>query len=262
MTSTTHGPRPAHRSARQPAGLSVAYVGIWALLAATALAYLGLLAVRPDIAETVVAAAQGLLPESSRSVKAPARALPEVDDLKKTISTLQAQLMQMQEASAARDTREQSLTARIAALEAVTEKLGEELTTPVAVRTGATAVNLDKSATLSGSRVQGTVEEKPAAGAGKQVKAVKAAAQPQAAIQIGSGPSLDALRLNWQLLQEAHKGTLKSVEPHYVEAAGDPPSYTLMAGPFTSSEDAAKACEKLKARKTPCSVTGFTAQPL
>lgn len=83
----------------------------------------------------------------------------------------------------------------------------------------------------------------------------KAAAAP-AAIEIASGPSLDALRLNWSLLTDRHAAALKNLEARYV-SAGEGLPYQLLAGPIGTPEEAGRVCNQLRAKKVTCRVTGF-----
>ena len=85
---------------------------------------------------------------------------------------------------------------------------------------------------------------------------------PPVGVLIATGPSLDAVRLSWQLLTETNKSVLRPFEPRYVESSGDGGLFQLIAGPVASREEAARVCERLKARNARCSVTGFTGQPL
>ena len=85
---------------------------------------------------------------------------------------------------------------------------------------------------------------------------------PPLGLWVGTGPSLDAVRLSWQLLQEGHKATLRSLEPRYVANGSDPASFQLIAGPIAVREDALKACERLRAQQQRCTVIPFGGQPL
>ena len=82
-----------------------------------------------------------------------------------------------------------------------------------------------------------------------------APAQP-VAVELASGPSLDALRLNWSLLSERHSASLKHLEARYTNA-GEGQPYQLVAGPIATPDEAAKVCAQLKAKRVACRVTGF-----
>ena len=87
--------------------------------------------------------------------------------------------------------------------------------------------------------------------------AVKAALPTSpVALELASGPSVDALRLNWSLLADRHGSMLKNLEPRYTNG-GDGQPYQLVAGPIASSEEASRVCAQLKAKKVACRITGF-----
>jgi len=90
---------------------------------------------------------------------------------------------------------------------------------------------------------------------------VRPAAGP-AAINLGAGPSLDALRLSWSLLNDRHGTVLKNLQPKYAAPTGDGQAYQLIAGPVASALEAQRVCEQLKARRVPCSVASFAGEGL
>jgi len=93
--------------------------------------------------------------------------------------------------------------------------------------------------------------------------AIKAAAPTTlaAAVELASGPSLDALRLNWSLLAERHASSLRNLEARYTNA-GEGQPYQLVAGPIATPEEAARVCAELKAKRVACRVTGFAGNAL
>lgn len=75
-------------------------------------------------------------------------------------------------------------------------------------------------------------------------------------VQLGSGLTLDALRLNWSVLSESHGDTLKSLSPRYT-SSGTPEAgevYDLVAGPVKSAADGKRICKALAARGVDCRV--------
>jgi SPOR domain len=78
----------------------------------------------------------------------------------------------------------------------------------------------------------------------------------QAGLLVASGPSLDAMRLSWSVLSQNHGGVLGPVEPR-VQQAGDGSIFQLIAGPYASDADAAKACANLRARGVTCRMAEF-----
>jgi SPOR domain len=87
------------------------------------------------------------------------------------------------------------------------------------------------------------------------VKAVPTPAGPSG-LEIASGPSLDALRLNWSLLSDRHAPELRNLEARYLNA-GEGQPYRLVAGPVTTPDEAKRVCAQLQAKRVACRVTGF-----
>jgi SPOR domain len=83
-----------------------------------------------------------------------------------------------------------------------------------------------------------------------------AAGRRQAGLLVASGPSLDAMRLSWSVLSQNHGGALGPVEPR-VQQAGDGSIFQLIAGPYATDADAAKACSSLRARGVTCRMAEF-----
>ncbi len=77
-----------------------------------------------------------------------------------------------------------------------------------------------------------------------------------AGVEIASGPSLEALRLNWSLLADRHAPQLKNLEARYT-SVGEGQPYQLIAGPISSTDDAKRVCAQLQAKRVACRVTGF-----
>jgi hypothetical protein len=75
------------------------------------------------------------------------------------------------------------------------------------------------------------------------------------AIILDSGPSLDALRLRWNILHDRHQSALMNLQPRYVTGGTrGAPSYQLLAGPVASPDEAIRICALLNARNVGCSV--------
>jgi hypothetical protein len=85
---------------------------------------------------------------------------------------------------------------------------------------------------------------------------VTPAAKPLA-VMIGSGASLDALRLSWSLLTDRNKDTLANLEARYVQSGEGDVGYGLLAGPIKSQADAKRICKALEARGTGCRISDF-----
>jgi hypothetical protein len=265
---------PAVRSSR----LAPLYVAFWGCMGALALAYLALLAVRPDLAQLLIPGPGRVTPEGNRGSRAMAKEPADFEEMKRSLASLQTQLDEIRQAETVREGRELELLGRLAALERAGRVAEGE---PVPASQQAAAGGLAaKSKMLSGGTVRGTVEDRPmkitklgpasspssANSIVAQTAPVAVAAQVPASralgVEIASGPSLDALKMSWQMLSEAHRPALQELEPRYVELRSDPASFALIAGPVATSEDAVKICERLRTKKVACSITAFSGQPL
>ena len=282
----------------QTSRFSVGYAVVWGLLSAVAIGYLAMLAARPDIASRLILRPAEGNPESNFSQRSMSKALAELEAAKAAIARLEAEAKQVKAVLAAVEQRGLAMDARMGALETIQKSqvaAASDKATPIADKvTAAPKAEPERvsSAALSGQNTQGTIEERPAkalregrpprvaaaAVAGKPVETASFATSvaasapasvpanvpsgPPVGVLIATGPSLDAVRLSWQLLTETNKSVLRPFEPRYVESSGDGGLFQLIAGPVASREEAARVCERLKARNARCSVTGFTGQPL
>jgi hypothetical protein len=86
-------------------------------------------------------------------------------------------------------------------------------------------------------------------------------AQPYA-VQLASGPSLDALRMSWLALRDQHGTALGSLQPRYVAPRGGTGTYRLLVGPLASKADADKVCANLRLTRNDCFATTLLGKPL
>lgn len=80
-------------------------------------------------------------------------------------------------------------------------------------------------------------------------------------VQIGAGPSLDALRLTWSRLSERH-GALALLQPRFIPPKPGSGTYRLVAGPLASKADAEKVCADMGVGHQGCLPTTAVGQPL
>lgn len=252
------------------------YVAAWGLLAACALAYLAVLVARPDLADAVVGQSQ-----SSAQI---AVDRPEFDGLRRELGGLRMDIAAVRQDSDARNGRERMIAERLAALEVAASKASDIVETPSQTPRGAdqavitvpAIISPDKPAMPFGTTVRpddkaAKAPPRPPVAAAASAPATTAPAttasvlpRPAApsALRVATGPSVDALRLSWQLLLEGQRSVLGPLEPRWVEVPGTPSSFALIAGPLLTADDAAKTCATLKAKKITCSVAKFGGQPL
>ena len=86
-------------------------------------------------------------------------------------------------------------------------------------------------------------------------------AQQSFAVQIAAGPSLDALRLSWNILAERH-GALALLQPRFIAPRAQGGSYRLLAGPLPSKADADRICAAMNVGKQGCFSTPHIGDPL
>jgi hypothetical protein len=87
-------------------------------------------------------------------------------------------------------------------------------------------------------------------------------ASTAAAVQLGTGPSVDALRLNWSMLSQRHQAMLQKLQPRYTASHDQAPggtgtAYDLIAGPLPNIAEAQKLCDALRAQYVSCRVGTF-----
>jgi hypothetical protein len=89
----------------------------------------------------------------------------------------------------------------------------------------------------------------------------KAATPPKPApvgVLLATGPSLDALRLSWTILNDRQSTTVKSLQPRYVVSGkGDERTYGLVAGPLETVADAKAVCKTMTDNGIPCEVSQY-----
>lgn len=267
--------------------LPAPYIVAWGLLASIALGYLVLLAVRPDLASHFILKPMHGAPDSNWSQRSMSKAVADLGAAKAAIARLETETRELRIQLSAQEQRSHTLEVRIGAVETVLKRGAANIShTPTPISTNAPTEHAAANG-LAGQTVQGTIEERPgralrdgqpsavqpaapqqaamlAAPASKPVvptATVDAAAAPVAVI-IASGPSVDAVRLSWQLLVERNRSALKSLEPRYTESGGEQSVFRLIAGPIANREDAARICDKLKPKQVRCTITSFGGQPL
>lgn len=81
-------------------------------------------------------------------------------------------------------------------------------------------------------------------------------------IQIGAGGSIEALRGSWGKLVSKHAHALSALEPRYFSPRSEGGKFRLVAGPFTSKEEAEKACADMGIGRAGCFSTTFGGEPL
>jgi hypothetical protein len=91
---------------------------------------------------------------------------------------------------------------------------------------------------------------------------VTPAKQSEFAVQLGAGPSLQALRQSWGQLAERHAGALAALQPRVVAPRAEGGAYRLLAGPVPTKADAERICSELRVGPKGCFATPYAGVPL
>jgi SPOR domain len=99
----------------------------------------------------------------------------------------------------------------------------------------------------------------PALADGEDVAQPAAPAARAFGLELAISTSPEALRLNWELLNEQHGSVLAGLTPR---SSPRGKNLHLLAGPFDTAAKAASACKKLEARNLSCTVAPFSGSAL
>jgi len=258
------------------------YLLVWGLLAAGGLTYLASVAWQVDLRGPAGKQEQAIDPELG--VRIANRALAEVGSVKQTVSAIQRDLGRLKETVDQRDAQDREAQARLSALE---EKVTSLATPPpVAAAPLPNIITPKKTADKAKAADQRTAGRVVTVGEGANAAApadvdhrletgsipaegptvtfgepeVKPA-KPTYSVQLGAGPSLDALRLRWSDLSEKHSA-LALLKPRFVPPKAGSSTYRLIAGPLPSKADADKVCADTGLGRQACIPTTAIGQPL
>lgn len=129
-----------------------------------------------------------------------------------------------------------------------------------------------ETSSIEGSEANAQAPNTPAPktqAAKTQVAVVKppkpaAAAKPApVGVLLATGPSVDALRLNWSILTDRHADSVKNLQPRYIIGGStDQRTYSLVAGPIGSTEKAKSLCQAMAQKGLSCEVSAFRGNAL
>jgi hypothetical protein len=245
------------------------YAAAWALSGLIAGGYVFTLLVRQDSG-----AALALRSEDVTKTQA------DVAQLQRTVGLLETDVARIKIDAAQQDEREKQMAQRVATVETRIEQFTTQViaaapqpTPPANARTAKAAPPPAPAAAPPAARITTSTITPPAQPAApapqrelataRQTTAAPATdetKEPAAAVLLARGPSLDALRLSWNLLNERHKQTLGGFQPRVVEV--EPGSYQLVAGPVANPAEAMKVCASLKSRGVACQAADFKGNAL
>ena len=276
---------PARRRTLTP------YVLLWVALAGLSLAYLTFLGVRPDVVAALRAAApdpQQALNETKQTVE---RALADLDPLRQSVGEMKMDVAILKIGAQEAADRDRILLEKVEALEhplpANTASVLNGKGSSVVVASVVPPAPKAAPVKVPPANVSATEPDAAAPEAAAKPTAQKAAAQkPANAIETGSiahgakaaaaatkplpvgillatGPSVDALRLSWTILNDRHADAVRSLHARYV-VSGKPEerTYGLVAGPFETIADAKAACKTIADRGMPCELSTYRGNAL
>ena len=94
-------------------------------------------------------------------------------------------------------------------------------------------------------------------------KAAAAAKTGPVGVVLATGPSVDALKLNWTILNDRHGDAVKGLTPHYtVSGPANKRVYSLVAGPVASAAEAKSLCQAMEQKGLTCSVSAYRGSAL
>jgi Tfp pilus assembly protein FimV len=219
------------------------------------------------------------------------RALAEIDHVQHTVVEMQKDLGRLKETVGQRDAQDREAQSRLAALEERVTTLQTPAPTVVSVPADKQRA-AEKAKTVAEKRTAEKRANPRLISVGEEQKPERPAAVDQGSpqlqtgsipaappaiafgapevtpvrqsytVQIGAGPSLDALRMAWLVLRDQHGGALRSLQPRFVAPKGGSGPYRLVAGPLPSKADADKVCAEMGVGREGCFATTVMGQPL
>jgi hypothetical protein len=221
-------------------------------LGALALAYLIFVGVRPDL----VAAwrdkpneAEMAIAETKRTVE---RALADLDPIKQGVGEMKMDVENMKTGMQEAMERDRVLLTKVETLERAvqaTEKVAAAPAAPKKTPAAPAAAKPTAAAATSKTIETGSIEPPKAAAPAKPAPV---------GVLLATGPSLDSLRLSWQILNDRHGAAMKTLQPRYVVSGKpDERTYGLVAGPLETVADAKSVCKTMTDNGIACEVSQY-----
>ena len=272
------------------------YLALWAFAAVGALGYLATLAYVPSgpprqqLAEA----------EPSQAVRAMAKAMKDMHEMRGSVSEVKKDVAQLQDAMGERVANEKAAQSRLTALEEKVATIDAALQQPATpppppakakvsdktekaertaekvirkapdVITTAQIINSPRPETAEAPKVEnraGTIETGSISkgeitfGEGVVTPNAGPTAPKAFAVQLAASPSLQGLRQSWSQLVEKH-GALASLQPRVVPPRAEGGHYRLLAGPIASKADADRVCTEMGVGRNGCFATNYIGGPL
>lgn len=264
------------------------YVVIWACLGTLGLGYISLAVTSPEtLYQLTPTSSAAFDPANPGTIHLLGRVANEIGEMRTSVGHMKLEVEKLKtdvsgqaEAGKALETRIEALVQRVKAQERPIEANAAASTPaapqpdsapPAAIAEKAApakpdalpptkVINADAGAKPADKIVTGSV------GATTSVKkdsidfgpAVVTPAKKPIGLRLGSGNSLEALKINWALLTENNRQQLSALEPRAIaNSTPGNPKFDLVAGPVKSKAEAIAICKSLAAQAVPCKVGDF-----
>ena len=262
-----------------------AYVLFWVFGATFAAIYLAVLGTHPDMFASAKSGpdVEQQLAQTQRDMT---RAFADLDPLKQSVGQIKADVDTLKTAQQQASDRDQLIMDKVASIEsaATQPKIAQaETAAPAAkVQTAHKVIAAGPKASEDVVAVVPTKSQevamvapvkpqKPApapknnaietgsiAHKTDKTTAAAAAKPTQVALLLGSAPSVDAVKLNWSILNDRHADAVRDLHPRYVaQGKGAERTYALLAGPVASPEQANTLCKLMVDRGFACEVSTY-----
>lgn len=230
------------------------YVLLYVLAAVLATAYLIFIEVRPDLVaiwREKPNDTKTVLIETQRTVE---RALADIDPLKEGLGEMKMDVANIKVGVQEGAERDRILLEKVEALERSktppADKVAAAPAQPTSKKPAAAKPAVAKAAEPAEKPiVTGSIEQKKA---GAPVKPAPVG------VLLATGPSVDALRLSWTILNDRHADAVRTLHPRYVVSGKDNErTYGLVAGPLETVADAKSVCKTMSERGIACEVSQY-----
>lgn len=276
-----------------------AYVLSWVAVAMGGLAYLGVAAARPDLLSSILPIADQQQDQASAG-RIGADLADEVTTLRKWVHDLQHEVAATKSTLQEQLSLTQALATRMGAAEErlpVVREIRSEpaqkggvqrLGTPASARpeappaarpqpqasavidlpplqsaaAGLKVLNPETQSQIATGSLPSASQAPPAAVAKAPATGKAVVATPRG-IEIGSADLIDTLKARWGEVRQRSPDAVAALGARYRLASdGRANPFTLLAGPFTSTDEAVKACATLRSRGVSCRVSSFSGSAL
>ena len=232
-------------------------------MAALSLAYLTFVGMRPDLVamwRQKPNDAQAAIVETQRNVE---RALADLDPIKQGVGEMKMEVDNMRTGMQEAMERDRLLLAKVETLERAAAQASEKVAMapaqpPAKKQAVAKASDVVPAAVASAA-------PKPAASVRRSRPAASSRRRRRhplkpapVGVLLATGPSVDALRLSWSIINDRHGAAVKDLHPRYVVSGkADERTYGLVAGPLETVADAKAMCKTMTENGVACEVSQY-----